>query len=199
MRVEAKPLAGYPWYLRPFFWHQRRRYGQVLRPALLWARAPRLFLGVAWLAGALTRRGSPLPGALRGLVAVRVAQREACRFCVDLNAAAMAGGPAATEKLAALEGWRESNLFDERERAALAYAEAMTGCGGVDDALMAALKRHFSEDAVVELTALVAVQAMSSKFNAALDVPAQGLCRLPPGGVSGETKDEDGRGAATSL
>ncbi len=156
----------------------------MLQPALLWARAPRLFLGVAWLAGALRRRRSPLPPALRGLVSVRVSQLEWCRFCVDLNAAIGMKGGVTQEKLDALEDWRASNLYDERERAALAYAEAMTARdGGVDDELMGELKRHFDDDAVVELTALVAVQAMSSKFNAALDVPSQGFCRLPPGAI----------------
>ena len=46
----------------------------------------------------------------------------------------------------------------------------------------------FTDDAIVELSALVAFQNMSSKFNAALDVPAEGFCRVPgrqpaPGGV----------------
>jgi len=51
-----------------------------------------------------------------------------------------------------------------------------------DDAVHAELRRHFDEDAVVELTGLIAFQNMSSKFNAALDVPPQGFCRLPQPG-----------------
>lgn len=179
MRVEAKPLTAYPWYLRPFFWHQRRRYGQVLQPALLWARVPRFFLGMAWMAGALKRRGSRVSPALRAVLSVRVAQIEWCRFCVDLNAAMGIEGGLDDAKLAALEDWRSSELFDARERAALAYAEAMTRPGGVDEGAAAELKRHFDDDAVVEITGLIAVQVMSSKFNAALDVPAQGFCRVP--------------------
>ncbi len=45
--------------------------------------------------------------------------------------------------------------------------------------MVAALKEHFDDDAIVELTALIAYQNMSSKFNAALGVPAQGFCTLP--------------------
>ena len=56
MRVKAKPLGRYPWYLRPFFWNQRRKHGAVLDPALLWARSPALFATVALLYGALDRR-----------------------------------------------------------------------------------------------------------------------------------------------
>jgi hypothetical protein len=42
-----------------------------------------------------------------------------------------------------------------------------------------ALRRHFSDDAIIELTALIAYQNMSSKFNAALGVPSQGFCAMP--------------------
>ena len=44
---------------------------------------------------------------------------------------------------------------------------------------MARLKRRFDDDAIVELTALIAFQNLSSKFNAGFDVPPQGFCRLP--------------------
>jgi len=180
MRVEPKPLGQYPWYLRPFFWNQRRKYGAVLDSALLWARVPRLFLGVAVLYGMIDRRSSPIEPALRSLVTVRVSQINHCPFCVDLNSATLLRRGASAEKVEALDRWRESGLFSERERAALEYAEAMTHPDpGVDDALMARLKRHFGEDAVVELTGLVAFQNLSSKFNSALAVPPQGFCRLP--------------------
>jgi alkylhydroperoxidase family enzyme len=45
---------------------------------------------------------------------------------------------------------------------------------------MAKLRRHFDDDAIVELTGLIAFQNLSSKFNSALDVPSQGFCQLPP-------------------
>ena len=51
--------AEVPWYLRPFFWNQRRKYGAALEAALLWVRSPRLFLAVAALYGVIDRRGSP--------------------------------------------------------------------------------------------------------------------------------------------
>ena len=50
---------------------------------------------------------------------------------------------------------------------------------GVDDALMARVRRHFDDDATVELTGLVAFQNLSSKFSSALGVAPQGFCRLP--------------------
>jgi len=84
------------------------------------------------------------------------------------------------DKLHALETFTESPLFSEREKAALAFAEAMTVTGRkVDPSLRERLKAQFSDDAVIELAGLIAYQNMSSKFNAGLDVPAQGFCRLP--------------------
>ncbi len=189
MRIAPRPPDACPWYLRPFFWHQRRTYGQVLDAALLWARSPRLFLGVAALYGALDRKGSPLEPALRSLLTVRVSQLNHCRFCVDLNSATLLRRGVDEAKLWALDDWRASNLFSARERVALDYAEAMTRSDlEVDDALTARVKEHFDDDAVIELTALIAFQNLSSKFNAALGVPPQGFCRLPPAGVrAGET------------
>lgn len=182
MRVEPKPIFAYPWYLRPFFWNQRRKYGCVLDAALLWARSPRLFLGVATLYGMIDHRRSPIEPALRSLITVRVSQINGCAFCVDLNSATLIKRGASMAKVEALERWRESELFDERERVALDYAEAMTDSNqGVDDETCDRLKRHFNDDAIIELTALIAFQNMSSKFNSALAVPPQGFCQLPKG------------------
>jgi hypothetical protein len=49
----------------------------------------------------------------------------------------------------------------------------------VGDELRARVTEHWNEDAIVELTGLIAFQNLSSKFNSALDVPAQGFCMLP--------------------
>lgn len=188
MRIVPRPAADYPWYLRPFFMSQRRRYGQVLLPGLLWGRVPRLFMAVALLYGALDSRRSLLGPVLRALVTVRVSQLNGCRFCVDINSATLARRAGSLAKVEALATWRDSGLYSPAERVALEYTEAMTITGqGVRDPLMAELRRHYTDDAIVELTGLVAFQNLSSKFNSALDVPAQGFCQLP--GVPGEPAD----------
>lgn len=177
MRISERPSARYPWYLRPFFWNQQRKYGQVLRPALVWARVPKLFLAVAALYGVLDRRGSPLDPVLRSLVTVRVSQINHCRFCLDLNSATLAKRAGSMQKVDALDGWRTSGAFEASERAALEYTEAVTYPDrSVSDELMTELRRHFDDDAIVELTGLIAFQNLSSKFNSALGVPAQGFC-----------------------
>jgi AhpD family alkylhydroperoxidase len=179
MRMEVKPIGSYAWYLRPFFWNQRRKYGRVLDAALLWARSPRLFLGVAILYGMIDRRRSPIEPALRSLVTVRVSQINWCAFCVDLNSATLLSRGASPEKVEALGAWRHSPLFTERERAALDYTEAVTRSDArVEDAHFERLRAHFDDDAIVELTGLIAFQNLSSKFNAALAVQPQGFCSL---------------------
>jgi AhpD family alkylhydroperoxidase len=176
--VSARPLSAYPAFVRLFFWNQRRRYGRVLDPGLLWGRSPWVFAAVALLYGALDRRASPLAPALRSLATVRVSQINHCEFCVDINSATLQKRGVGDDKIEALAGWRASQLFSADERLAIEYAEAMT-LNAVDDDLRARLKARWNEDTIVELTGLIAFQNLSSKFNAALDVPAQGFCRLP--------------------
>ena len=180
MRVSVKQLRDYPWILRPFFWNQKRKYGAILQPGLLWARVPKLFAAVAMLYGALDRKSSPLNPVLRSLVTVRVSQINWCRFCVDINSATLAKRSGSLEKVEKLAQWTESDLFDEKEKIVLEYTEAVTYSDQqVTDELIERLKGFFDDDGVVELTGLIAFQNLSSKFNSALDVPPQGFCKLP--------------------
>lgn len=186
MRVSAKKPGDYPIYLRPFFWNQRRKYGEVLDAALLWARSPKLFLRVAILYGMIDRRSSPIDPALRSLVTVLVSQINNCAFCVDINSATLLKRGASLDKVESLSRWRESELFDERERCVLEFTEAVSRSDQqVVDHMIENLKRYFCDDSIVELTGLIAFQNMSSKFNNALGVPAQGFCKLPRGAMSG--------------
>ncbi len=84
---------------------------------------------------------------------------------------------ASEDKVRAVESAEKSPLFDERERAAIAYAEAMTITGQkVSDALFARVRADFDEAQIVELTAAVALENFRSKFNVALGIEAQGFC-----------------------
>jgi AhpD family alkylhydroperoxidase len=171
----------FPWYVRLFFWNQKRRYGSVLEPARLWGRTPRVFAGLALLYGALDRRSSPIEPELRSLIAVRVSQINWCEFCVDINSSNALKRGGQERKLEELARFEDSALFTEREQSALAYAEAMTRSGARPaPEVFERLRGQFHEDAVVELTALISFQNMSSKFNAALGVEPQGFCSIAP-------------------
>lgn len=80
------------------------------------------------------------------------------------------------EKILALDGYAESPLYEAREKAALEYADAITlSDRDVSDDLFARVRGSFDDDALVELTAAIAWENSSSKFNRALRVPSQGL------------------------
>ena len=82
----------------------------------------------------------------------------------------------ADEKILALQEYATSALYDERERVALRYADAITLSGqDVDEDLFERVLGCFGEDAVIELTAVIAWENASSKLNRALRVPSQGL------------------------
>ena len=84
------------------------------------------------------------------------------------------------EKLADVTTWRDSKLFSEAERLALEYAERITWTDQkVDDALVEALKKHFTDPQIVEMTAAIAMENFRSKFNPPLGIEAQGFCVIP--------------------
>jgi alkylhydroperoxidase family enzyme len=85
------------------------------------------------------------------------------------------------EKIEALADYANSNLYTQEERVALEYADHMTITGqDVSDELFARLRSIYSEDEIVELTAVIAWENSSSKFNRALRVPSQQLWRKKP-------------------
>nr|WP_249434733.1 carboxymuconolactone decarboxylase family protein [Enterobacter chengduensis] len=171
------PLESLPASLKPIAAMQKKHFGAVLNPTRWWGRMPRLFWLVALFVGFLERRRARLAPALRSLLMTRVSQLCHCAFCIDANSLRLAERCGALDKVQAVADWRNSALFTDQERAALAYAEAVTATPPrTDEAIRTALKRHFTDDAIAEMTALIAFQNLSARFNAALDIPAQGLC-----------------------
>ncbi len=86
------------------------------------------------------------------------------------------------EKILALADYATSPHYSESERVTLAYADAITYTDrDVDDVLFARLQQHYSDEAIVELTAIIAWENSSSKFNRALRVPSQGLWKRTAG------------------
>lgn len=80
------------------------------------------------------------------------------------------------DKIAAVTDYADSDLFCEAERLALEFADAMTITGrDVSEELFARLRGFYGEDDLVELTATIAWENASSKFNRALRIPSQQL------------------------
>jgi AhpD family alkylhydroperoxidase len=173
-------LNRYPWPVRLIFWAQKRKYGATLEPAFYWGRAPKILYGIQVLYRCLDRSRSPLDPALRALVSNRIAHLNHCAFCSDLSAASLEKKGVPVAKVIALDAYATDPSFTDKERAAIAYAEAVVGNDDtIREKRIATLNEFFNEDEIVELTGWICFQIFSSKFNAALDIPAQGFCRLP--------------------
>ena len=90
------------------------------------------------------------------------------------------------EKILALGDYARSDLYDAAETVALEYADAITVSDrDVDDALFERLREHYEEDAILELTAVIAWENASSKFNRALRIDSMNLWKPGAGSADG--------------
>lgn len=120
--------------------------------------APDVFKAMLGLEQCVHRSG--LEPSLLELVKTRVSQINHCAFCLDMHTRDARAAGETEQRLHVLSAWREASLYSEKERAALAWAEAVTELSHVDpsDALYAELRRHFDEKSAVELTlAIIAI------------------------------------------
>ena len=112
-----------------------------------------------------------LDGRLREMLIIRVGLVTRVAYIVRQHVPALAIPEGLTlEQCDALADWRQSPLFEERDRAALAYADAMTSEIQVPDSVFAALKPFFSERQVVELTVLIGTYNMHARVMQALEI-----------------------------
>jgi AhpD family alkylhydroperoxidase len=116
------------------------------------------------------RQLSTLPGALRELVIMRVASLNGAPYEADQHAPIALKEGITPAQLQALDRWQDSPLFDEDQRAALAYTDAMTRDIRVPQAVFDAVRARMGERLVVELTATIAAYNMVSRFLEALQV-----------------------------
>jgi len=159
----------------------RRELGKVMMPArVLYNRVPRMY-NLSWQLVKLQRDGLTLEPELRLLVQVWVAMVNRCTFCVDIAKAFAVKEHIALDKFHALPEWRTSPLFSDRERAALAYADEATRNKKVEDATFAALRKHFSERQIVEITFLNALENFYNLLNLPLGIEDDGLCAIAEG------------------
>jgi AhpD family alkylhydroperoxidase len=97
--------------------------------------------------------GCGLEYALFELVKIRASQINGCAFCIDMHTKDARAAGETEQRIYALDAWRETPFFNERERAALAWVDAVTRIGGgVPDDLYAEARQQFSEKELVDLT-----------------------------------------------
>lgn len=116
------------------------------------------------------RHECALPGAIRELVIIEVAHLNGARYEAEQHMPIGLREGLSQAQLDALPDWRGTTLFDARERAALAYCDAMTRAIHVDDATFAAVREHFDPRLIVELTATIGAYNMVSRFIEAIGI-----------------------------
>ena len=117
------------------------------------------------------RYGTEIDGPCRELSVIRVAILNNVEYVIRAHGPAYALKEGLTpEQVAALSDWQPSNLFDEKQRALLAYTDAVTRVIDVPDAVFVDVRKQFSERQVVELTMLIGAYNMLTRFLKALKV-----------------------------
>jgi alkylhydroperoxidase family enzyme len=153
----------------------RRQLGKVITPArVFYNRVPRMW-NVSWALLRLDLQGLKLPHELALLIKTHVAMLNGCGFCRDIARALAVQQRLGREKFDALADWRESDVFDDRERAALAYAEEATRERVVSDETFGTLRKRFSEREIAEITIVNAVENFYNFLNVPLEIPDDGL------------------------
>jgi alkylhydroperoxidase family enzyme len=139
----------------------------------IYANAPKLARAQSALAKAL-RADAQVPRRDRELIILRATQLAHGDYQHHEHIPiAMSCGISAAQ-IEALPKWRDSKLFNERERAILAFADGMVSVEGVDDATFAEMKRHFSPREIVEIAMNAGFYSGSSQVSRALGVTAVG-------------------------
>ncbi|MDO3644997.1 carboxymuconolactone decarboxylase family protein [Mucilaginibacter sp. L3T2-6] len=97
---------------------------------------------------------STIEQSLFDLIYFRVSQINGCAFCLDMHSKDLRANGESEQRLYVMDAWRETPFFTDRERAALAWAEAVTKItnGQISDEVFNEITRHFSEAEIVDLT-----------------------------------------------
>ncbi len=122
------------------------------------------------LLSAASKHISSIDKKLKALVELRVSQINGCVYCVHLHLGEARDEGEDQNRLDAVVVWHESNLFSESERAAFAWAEALTNVSVTHgpDSVYEELKKHYTEQQLVDLTLIISVMNMWNRMSVAM-------------------------------
>ncbi len=114
---------------------------------------------------------------LAHLIEIRASQINGCAVCLHMHTRDARAAGETEMRLYLLDGWRDSPLYTERERAALAWTDALTRVheGGAPDGVYEALKQHFTEEEQVRITLLVGAINAWNRLNVGFHVKHGGV------------------------
>jgi alkylhydroperoxidase family enzyme len=164
--------------VRLMYWAMKRQFGRAITPfKVVFARLPRAIaaqLGIYW--GLLGKHG--IEPSLGLLLQSHVATLNGCTFCVDIGRAMATYQGLTFEKLDAVAEFRTNPLFTPRERAALGYVEEATKTKRASDETFAELRKHFTDEQIVAITWVNAVENYFNLLNGPLGIESDGLCSI---------------------
>ena len=107
---------------------------------------------------------------LQDLICHRISQINGCAYCLDLHSKDLRAEGETEQRIYVLDAWRETPFYSERERAALAWAEAVTKCDVPEEVYEEATKQ-FTEEELIDLTIVVNTINFYNRFNIAFKPP----------------------------
>jgi alkylhydroperoxidase family enzyme len=157
--------------------------GNGIEPFEIWAYQPKMMMAMGKFNQAI-RKGKSVDERIRNMVELKGAQMIGCEFCVDLGSQICRNSGFTDDELLALATYQSSDLFTDREKAALDFTVAvMRTPVEVTDELFARVRSYFDEGQLVEITALLTLVNLD-RFNAAFGIGSAGfsegmVCVLP--------------------
>ncbi len=163
----------------------KRRFGEVPEPFAVAAQHPRLMLANVVHESMLQSGSKKLPASVRELAVFWTARTVGCSWCVDFGSMLQRLDGLDVDRLKHIDEYPTSPLFSDDERAAIAYADAVTADPHtITDEQVEDLKRRFGDAGVIELTYQIGVENMRARMYSALGITEQGFnsgdaCRVP--------------------
>ena len=186
-RSQAGPMVKLVYRLGPRMMRKltgrEASIGNGIEPMEIWAHKPKLMIAMGKFNGAIRKPGA-LEKRIRNLCELKGAAMIGCEYCVDLGSQICRNAGFSDEELLAIPRYKNSELFNEREKVALDYTVAvMRTPVEVTDELFAKLQEHFTTEQIVELTALLTLVNLD-RFNAAFEIGSagfsEGMVCVPP-------------------
>jgi alkylhydroperoxidase family enzyme len=165
--------------------YAKRRFGEVPVPFAIYAHHPGVMTAGAMHEGMLERASKTLPANIRELAVYWTARTVGCSWCVDFGAMLQRLDGLDVDRLKHIDDYATSPSYSDDERAAIAYADAMTvDPHTVTDEQVDDLRRRFGDKGVMELTYQIGVENMRARMNTALGITEQGFssgdaCQVP--------------------
>jgi AhpD family alkylhydroperoxidase len=163
-------------------WYTRRTYGVIPDPLAAMAHNMPVLITDLGFETSLAR-WKRLDPTLKSLAEMAAAVAIDCSWCVDFGYWETTRRGIDPVKMREVPRWRDSDVYTDLERQVMAYAEAVTATPpAVTDEMVSDLRRQLDDAQLVELTMMVAVENIRSRFNKALGLTSQGFkdrCEIP--------------------